>query len=167
MSEAEALAKYDTLLWKHVHAFSFLTRYHAIAIDDLIQEARLAFLQYIRTHDESMWVACPLTIKGALLDYARRNYPLCVSRHAIGEELRKETVFISSDKILGENKLETEDDYSDIDLRSAIDQLTKKEQELVLMRLEGMSIEQIAQRMDRSHQVISYRLKAIRRKIVA
>ena len=167
MSEAEALAKYDKILWYHVHALSHLTHNHAISLEDLIQEARLAFLLHIRTHDESMWGACALTIRGALFDYARRNYPLSVSRYGYRGELDRETLFISDDEPTIGDGLATEDDGSDIDLRSALDQLTEKERELVLMRLEGLKVTEISERTGRSHQVISYRLKAIRRKIIA
>lgn len=169
MSEAEALAKWNDYLYKQALSFYRLHKQYTLSVDDFIQEARIAFLQHIRTHDESMWAACTLTIRGALMECVRRNHHLYVPRKSICDEIRKEVSFISMDN---EKRCEwlmgyRDDDYSDIDLRAAIAQLTTEEQQIIRMLLEGWSVTEIADRMGKPHQTISYRLKAIRRKTVA
>lgn len=167
MSEAEALAKWDAYLWKQAHAFYRLSEQHTVTLDDLIQEARLAFLQHIRTHDESMWPACTLTIKGALMECVRRDYPLTVSRNNFTRLLHEGIVFLTLETGVDTDGICYEDDHTDIDLRTAITKLNTAEQEIVGMRLEGLTVKEISKRMKEPHQTISYRLKSIRRKTVA
>ena len=167
MSEAEALAKWDAYLCKQAHAFYRLSEQYTLSVDDFIQEARLAFLQHIRTHDRNMWAACTLTIKGALMECVRRNYPLSVSRNHFCQTMKAGLRFTSLDEITFEHGASREDDHSGIDLKTAIAQLTTEEQQIIGMLLEGWSVTEIADRMGKPHQTISYRLKAIRRKTVA
>lgn len=168
MSEAEALQRYDAFLWKQVHAFVRLAKRKSPALlDDLIQEARLAFLQHIRTHNESEWAACTLTIKGALYEYARREYPLSVSHHGFGKALKKQIQFHPIDEYLTALGEWYEDDHTDIDLREALTQISEADKQIVALKLEGMSVKEIASRTGRPPQAISWRLKTIRRKTVA
>ena len=167
MSEAEALAKWEAYLWKQANAFYRLSEQHTITLDDLIQEARLAFLQHIRTHDESMWPACTLTIKGALMECIRRDYPLTVSRNNFTQLLHKGIVFLTLETGVDTDGICYEDDHSGIDLRTAITKLTTAEQEIIGMRLEGLTVKAIAKEVGVTPQTITNRLKSIRRKTVA
>ena len=167
MNEADALKKWDAYLWKQAHAFYNLAEQHTLSLDDFVQEARLAFLQHIRTHDESMWAACTLTMKGAMMECVRRSYPLSVSRNHFSQTLKAGLCFTSVDEITSEYGTKWEDDHSDIDLRAALDTLDAKEQQIVNMRLEGCSVMDIANRMGMSHQAISYHLKKIRFKTLS
>ena len=165
MTETEALKKYDAFLWKHVHAFYRSARCQTIPLDDFIQEARLTFLQHIRTHEESEWAACTLTIKGALYDLVRRAYPLKVSRHRFSKTIRERLSFGTVE--CHAEELLCEDDHTDIDLWMHLAGLTEEERQIVVMRLEAMTLDEIGKRLGASRQVIGYRLKAIRRKMVA
>ena len=167
MSEAEALAKWDAYLWKQAHAFYRLSEQHTLTLDDLIQEARLAFLQHIRTHDESMWAACTLTIKGAMMECVRRNYPLKVSRNNFKRLLHEGIVFLALETGIDTDGICYEDDHSGIDLRTAIAKLTTAEREIICLRLEGLNVMEIADKTNTSHQKISYRLKVIREKMLS
>lgn len=154
MSEAEALAKWDAYLWKQAHAFYRLSEQHTITLDDLIQEARLAFLQHIRTHDESMWPACTLTIKGALIECIRRDYPLTVSRNNFTRLLHEGIVFLTLETGVDTDGVCYEDDHTGIDLRTAITKLNTAEQEIVGMRLEGLTVKAIAKEVGVTPQAI-------------
>lgn len=164
MTELEALEAYDTFLWKQVHSFTRSARYPNARHEDLIQEARIAFLQHIRTHSESEWAACTLTIKGALYDYVRREYPQKVSRHGFGKALRGGRRFCPFDEC---TRYIYEDDHSAIDLTAALDQLSEENRELIALKLKGLTVGEIAVQMGKSHQVISHRLKAIRCKTLS
>ena len=48
MSEQEIITRYDPLLWKHVHNFKSRCTGRTISDEDLIQTARMAFLQFVR-----------------------------------------------------------------------------------------------------------------------
>lgn len=167
MSEAEALMKYELFLWKQVHAFARQAQCQTIPLDDFMQEARIAFLLHIRTHDESMWAACTLTIRGALFDYVRRNYPLSISRCGFKMRLTRGTTFAAVDQVTDECGIAYEDDHSGMDLMTALQRLNPKERELIGMRLEGLTIMEIASKEGMTYHGIRYRLKVIRQKAVA
>ena len=167
MSEADILQRYDLYLCKQAHAFYRLSRQHTLTVEDFIQEARLAFLQHIRTHGESMWAACTLSIKGAMMECVRRNYPLSVSRNHFRQTLKAGLCFTSVDEITGEYGTGWEDDHSGIDLMMIFDGLKAKDREIIAMRLEGLTVMEISKQMNKPHQMISYRLKAIRQKLSA
>ena len=166
MNEVEILQRYDRYLCKQAHAFYRLSRQHTLTVDDFIQEARLAFLQHIRTHDQPMWAACTLTVKGALMECVRRNYPLTVSRNNFSKTLKAGLSFTSLDRITNEHGTAQEDDYSGIDVTNFIDQLSEYDQGIIAKRLEGWSIVEIGKQMGTTRGKVAYHLDAIRRKII-
>lgn len=170
MTEAEALQRYDAFLWKQVYAFCRLSKRQQQPLDDFIQEARIAFLQHIRTHPETEWNACTLTIKGALYEYARKEYPLTVSHNKFSKVLSEKIYFIGDAQyemeVYREGKRH-EDDHTDIDLREAIDHLNARDKQIIMMKLEGMTAKEIGDRTGKTSQAISFRIQTIKRKIVA
>ena len=164
MTEAEALQCYDTFLWKQVHAFHRSASGTALLLDDLIQEARIAFLQHIRTHVESMWPACSLSIKGALYEYARREYPLTASRYGFTKTIKARIKFCPYERIMLNEWYE--DDHTALDLREAIVHLNASDKQIIMMKLEGMTIKEIADAISLSQQVVSYHLKSIKRNLI-
>lgn len=170
MTEAEALQRYDAFLWKQVYAFCRLSKRQQQPLDDFIQEARLAFLQHIRTHPETEWNACTLTIKGALYEYARKEYPLTVSHNKFSKVLGEKIYFIGD----AQYEMEVykagkrhEDDHTDIDLRQALDNLSESDRQIICLKLEGMTAKEIGDRTGKTPQAISLRIRTIKRKIVA
>ena len=73
MTEQEIINRYDKLLWKHVHNFKGRCKGTTIPDEDLIQAARMAFLEHIRTHKPEEWSRCGFTILHALCDEARHT----------------------------------------------------------------------------------------------
>lgn len=169
MTEAEALQRYDAFLWKQVNAFSSLADLprHIQPLEDFIQEARIAFLQYIRTYPESEWATCTLTIKGALYEYARRQYPLSVSRHGFAKLLREKPDFYPYDEYMLSLGGWYEDDLTDIDLRQALDNLSESDRQIIRLKLEGYTQKEIGDMIGRPQQTVKYRLDRFRRKASA
>jgi len=167
MTETEALQRYDAFLWEQVHAFCRCCRRKQQPLEDFIQVARIAFLQHIRTHAESEWAACTMTIRRALYDFARAEYPLTCSHHGFAKILREGIRFYPHDEYFTSLGEWYEDDHSGIDLMTFVDGLKAEDREIIAMRLEGLTVVEISKRMNKPHQVISYRLKTIRQKMVA
>lgn len=167
MTETEALQRYDAFLWKQVHAFCRRSRRKQQPLEDFIQEARIAFLQHIRTHPESEWTDCKLTIMRALFDFARAEYPLTCSHHGFRKILREKKHFYPYDEYLTSFGERHEDDHTDIDLREALAHLSEIDQQVIVMRLEGFTQREIASRTGRTPQAISRRMQTIRRKMIS
>lgn len=82
MNEEQLLLTYEPKLNCIVKSFmKRATTGRTSREDDLMQEARLAFLQHIRTHEPCEYGKCYLTILHALCEAVRRDYPLAISRH--------------------------------------------------------------------------------------
>ena len=166
MSEAEILQRYDLYLCKQAHTFYRLSRQHTLTVEDFIQEARLAFLQHIRTHDKSMWAACTFTVKGAMMECVRRDYPVAVSRNHFKQMLQSGICFTSVDEIIDGHGAGCEDDHSGIDLLRFVDRLKEKDRAIIRMRLEGFSVVEIGKALNISPQAVYGHLKMIRRKLM-
>lgn len=81
MNEEQLLLTYEPKLNCIVKSFmKRATTGRTSREDDLMQEARLAFLEHIRTHEPDEYGKCYLTILHALCEAVRRDYPLAISR---------------------------------------------------------------------------------------
>lgn len=81
MNEEQLLLAYEPKLNCIVKSFmKRATTGRTSREDDLMQEARLAFLQHVRTHEPDEYDRCYLTILHALCEAVRRDYPLSISR---------------------------------------------------------------------------------------
>lgn len=82
MNEEQLLLTYEPKLNCIVKSFmKRATTGRTSREDDPMQEARLAFLQHVRTHEPDEYGRCYLTILHAICEAARRDYPLSVSRY--------------------------------------------------------------------------------------
>ena len=167
MTEAEALQRYDAFLWKQVNLFVRKSIRRRQPFDDFIQEARIAFLLHIRTHDESEWAACTLTIRRALYDFARASYPVKVSHASFSKVLKAKQAFQPYDESIDWSAHVHEDDHTDMDIRIMLDHLSNEDRQIAQMRLEGWTLMEIVSKTGKAYSTICYRLKAIQRKIIS
>lgn len=165
MSESEALERYELYLWKQVNIFYRKARGQSVTLDDLMQEARIVFLQHIRTHDESEWAACTLTIHGALYDYVRKYYPLSIPRGRFAASKRQKVMFDELSIHTESQRYYHEDDHSAIDLKAAMKKLKEIDRQIISLKLQGWRVTEISKQMGLSHQMVSHRIKALHGKL--
>ena len=80
MTEIEILIQHEPLLNAIVNRFIRRCSMPTTSREDLMQEARLAFLLHIRTHRPEEYGRCWLTIWHALCDAVRRDYFVSMPR---------------------------------------------------------------------------------------
>lgn len=89
--EEALLIKYDPMLRRLVRDFNRKSGSQGIDhTDDLLQEARLAFLKHIRRIDDlSQLLLCQYRIWGAMYDYCRAIAPVKIPKYCFSTEIRK------------------------------------------------------------------------------
>lgn len=87
--EKEIMRSYDKYLGRIVHTFMRRCRVRTVSAEDLMQEARLAFLKHIRTHKPENYGRCYLTIWHALCDAVVRAHIVKMPHGVFFDQERK------------------------------------------------------------------------------
>ncbi len=158
MHEEAIIQQYEPMLKSIVIDFSQRKAGKAAAFQDLMQEARIAFLCHIRTHREQDFSKVYYTIWHALYEAARREYPLSISYKAFSKQRRTPIALIPLDDEAMQLTCEDELQWLDSFIRS----FTAEEQELILCKLDGMKNSEIASRAGVSNATVTRRLQRLR-----
>lgn len=166
MSEQEIITRYDPLLWKHVHNFKGRTTMKSIPDEDLIQTARMAFLQFIRTHDPQDWHKCRLTILHALCDEVQRYYPLKMPRAVfLNREKRGIMTMLDMDEL--EQVIARDDEREALEIlkeiMEAAEEISPACVELVNLKRQGYNSREAAEALNRSKGWVSQTLSKLHR----
>jgi len=131
-----------------------------------MQEARIAFLQHIRTHSPEEYHRCSLTILHALSDAVQRQYPLSMPR-AVYLAKEKRTPLFIVDFNKADEAFALDGSCEAVDLMNEIMEVAEKFPEeamkLVKLKMEGYSNREAARRLGMTDAWVSRMLKRIRR----
>lgn len=167
-NEQRTLAEYDNMLWGFVHQFLRRCKSPSVYAEDLIQEARMAFLSFIRTHKAEELYQCRLTILHALCDAVKRCYPISMPRGVFLDRGKRNSYHFSDIDELPE-VMDGGNSYESIELMNQIreisDTLSDKTHELVRLKLQGYSNREAARQLGISDAAVSRRLKQIRQRL--
>ena len=151
------LKKYDKFLSIIVNKFIAKGRGSSSNIkEDLLQEARLAFLKWIRSQTSSDYIEISksiIAINHALYEYVTLNTGVHMRKHQLKEYYEKYTVVSLEEwDQISEN---TEDyDYS-VDFKKWRDTLDKKQKKIVDMKMRGYKTIEIAKMLHVSQPSIT------------
>jgi len=166
INEATIMDSYEPLLNKIVNNFTARTTLRTVPREDLMQEARIAFLKHIRTHMPEEYHLCRLTILHALCDAVQRQYPLSMPRAVyLAKEKRAPLFIVNFEK--AEEELTVDGNCEAVDLMNeimqAVERFPKEAMELVKLKLNGYSNREAAQQLCMTDARVSRMLKQIRR----
>jgi len=166
MTEQEIITRYDKLLWKHVHNFKNRCTGRTIPDEDLIQTARMAFLQFVRKHDPQDWHKCGLTILHALCDEVQRYCPLKMARSTYLSKEKREGIHSTAFDECGEIEKE-QDEQKELEVLLEImdiaEGISKDCKALVELRLRGHTNAQAARLLGKSAPWASVTLNKLHR----
>jgi len=164
--EMEILTGYEPMLKNIVYNFMRRCSEQTMSTEDLMQEARLAFLQHIRTHRPEDYRRCRLTILHALCDAVLKHYPVSIPRGVFFGEDRQGQRWAAAS--LEEAQYIARDggyDASDFAARImwTVEQFPKEAMKLVKLKMEGYSNREAAQELGLTDVQVSRTLSRIRR----
>ena len=166
LTELDILTSYDPMIRKTVYNFMRRCSVQTMSAEDLLQEARLAFLQHIRTHEPRDYGRCRLTILHALCDAVLRQYPLSMPR-AVYLSKEKRAPLCIADFNKAEEAFALDDGCEAVDLMNeimeAVESLPQEAMELVKLKLNGYSNREAARQLGMTDVRVSRMLKRIRR----
>jgi len=166
MSEQEIITRYDPLLWKHVHNFKSRCTGRTISDEDLIQTARMAFLQFVRKHDPQDWHKCRLTILHALCDEVQRYCPMKMARSIYLDKEKREVVHFTNIDVCGEI-VEKQNEQKEFELlleiMEAAEEISPACVELVNLKRPGYNSREAAEALNRSKGWVSQTLSKLHR----
>lgn len=164
--EATIMNTYEPMLNKIVNKFMAKTSMRTVSKEDLMQEARIAFLKHIRTHRPEEYHRCSLTILHALCDAVQRQYPLSIPRTVFFCKEKRAPLFIV-DFNKAEEALALDDGCEAVDLMNeimeAVERFPQEAVELVKLKLNGYSNREAARHLGMTDARVSRMLKQIRR----
>lgn len=133
MNEEQIVKRYEPMLNKLVWRFMVRCPAGRAIRKDLLQEARMAFLEHVRTHGEDEYMRCYRTIFNALYEAVRREYIVHVPHGVFKRETEKgKEVMPFSEIVQG---LALEEGYEQVEIITDIMQTARDEQERRLVRL--------------------------------
>ena len=164
--EQEIMNRFDPLLWKFVHSFINRCSKSTVPAEDLIQEARLAFLHHIRTRKPEEYHMCRLTILHALYDAVQRAFPVSMPRAVFIDKQRRGTFLFHDFDEKEERLIDTANDYESIDLALRLMQEARKispaAEELLRLKANVYSNREAAQMLGKTDVQVSRMLKQLR-----
>lgn len=165
-TELDILTSYAPMIRRTVSNFMRRCSVQTMSVEDLMQEARLAFLQHIRTHRPEDYGRCRLTILHALCDAVLRQYPVSMPRGLffdgsqrqqwVMERLNNEAHYMAQDGGFDAADLAAQ-------IMKAVEQFPKEAMKLVKLKMEGYSNREAAQQLSMTDVQVSRMLKQIRR----
>lgn len=159
------MRQYESMLQRIVSSFRRRCSYPTTSEADLLQEARIAFLEHIRMHNEHEYTRCYRTILHALFDAVRRDYPVYVPYGVFRTHDFKKISTISYDAVEVTSDNES---FENIEAASTVSaflgKLTKQEQQLIKHKIDGMTNREAGQRVGLSDVQVSRALRRIRKK---
>ena len=163
--EQEIMNRFDPLLWKFVHSFINRCSKSTVPAEDLIQEARLAFLHHIRTHQPEEYHMCRLTILHALYDAVQRAFPVRMPRVVFIDKQRRGTFLFRDFDEEEERLIDTANDYGRIDLALQLIQEARKispeAEDLLRLKANGYSNREAAQLLGKTDVKVCRTLKQL------
>lgn len=164
--ELDILTSYEPMLRRTVFNFMRRCSVQTMSAEDLMQEARLAFLQHIRTHRPEDYGRCHLTILHALCDAVLKHYPVSMPRGIffdgsqrqrwVMETLNNEAHYMAQDGGFDAADLAAQ-------IMEAVEQFHKEAMKLVKLKVVGYTNREAAQRLGMTDAKVSRLLKQIRR----
>ena len=169
MNESRILLAYEPLIRKCVNLFMARAGTGRTSRkDDLLQEARISFLNHIRTHTPEEYGKCRLTILHDLCESVRRDYPMGISRHAFLNKVQPLHIY-SFDDITGLEDNQNAFTHSDLkcSLAAVLKNHSAEDVLLVRMKAKGYSNREAARRLGMSDTQVTRKLKRIRMELNA
>ena len=164
-NEEQIIQQYEPMLQRIVKNFRRRCSHPTTSEADLLQEARIAFLEHIRTHEEQDYSRCYRTIIHALFETVRRDYPVYVPYGAFRKHDYNKITLIDCDAVevpSASNELEK------IEVTSMflgfIDELTQEERQLIKLKMNGMTSREAGRRIGMSDVQVHRLLTQIRRR---
>ena len=165
-NEQEIMNRFDPLLWKFVYSFISRCSKSTVPPEELIQEARLAFLHHIRTHKPEEYHMCRLTILHALCDAVQRTFPVGMPRAVFADKQRRGTFLFHNFDEGEELLIDTDNDYNRIDLALRLMQEARKispvAEDLLRLKANGYSNRAAAQLLGKTDVQVCRTLKQLR-----
>ena len=164
--ELEILTNYEPLLKKTVYNFIQRCNVRTLSAEDLMQEARMAFLQHIRTHKPEEYGRCRFTILHALCDAVLRQYPVSMPRAVFFDRGKREQwVMVNLDDEVQYEARNGGYDAADLaaQIMDVVGTLPEEAMKLVKLKLERYSNREAAQKLGMTDVQVSRMLKQIRR----
>ena len=164
--EMEILTSYEPMLRNIVYNFMRRCSEQTMSAEDLMQEARMTFLQHIRTHKPEDYKRCRLTILHALCDAVLKHYPVSIPRGVFfgGDRQCQRWAAASLEEA---QYIARNGGYDASDLASqimwAVEQFPKEAVKLVSLKVEGYTNREAAQQLGMTDAQVSRMLKRIRR----
>ena len=144
MQESEFLFQYEPFIQRQVRDFASHHAHDCLDLDDLLQEARLVFLNHLRKiPDESTVTHCRFAIHGALCDLCRSMSLVKIPKYCYGNEIKKiQRVDYEDAAIQSDDRLSCEAD-NELSLREFESTLNEKELIVCRMKQRGYSSREI------------------------
>ena len=165
--ELEIMTHYEPMLWRIVHNFMSRCSMHTMQAEDLIQEARIAFLMHIRTHRPEDYGRCRLTIWHALCDAVRAQYPVSMPHGVFTNKEKRGTVRLVDVEYMAQALASDEEQYEAVELAAQImhevETFPEEATKLVHLKMKGYTNREAAQRLGMTDYQVSRTLKRIRR----
>lgn len=165
-TELDILTSYEPMLRRTVYNFMRRCSVQTMSAEDLMQEARLAFLQHIRTHRPEDYGRCHLTILHALCDTVLRQYPVSMPRGVffdgsqrqqwVMERLNNEAHYMAQDGGFDAADLAAK-------IMEAVERFPKEAMKLVRLKIAGYGNREATQMLGMSVVQASRTTKRIRR----
>lgn len=145
MQEAEYLIRFEPFIQRQVRDYqSRHAQQNCIDLDDLLQEARIVFLNHIRKiPDESTIMNCKYAIHGALCELSRSMSLVRIPKYCYGDEIRKIQQVDYEDAVLESDERYAYGAESELILREFENTLTEKERIVCRMKQHGYSSREI------------------------
>lgn len=116
----------------------------SIDLDDLLQEARIVFLNHLRQiPDESTIMYCRFAIHGALCELCRRMSLIKIPKYCYQEEIDKIHSVDIDDVVWGADECCVMDVDTMIEVRKFMDTLTERERTVCKMKQKGYTNREI------------------------
>lgn len=166
--EAEYMEKYEPYIIRTVKSYSHCNGWDS-SFDDMLQEARLAFLLHLRkVPDEAYIFPCRLNLFDALYNHTANAYGVSIPKHKFKQQ-RGNFSFASMDDgtvpEIGDNGANAEGMESEISFKDLMKIFSPEEQRLAQMLAVGYRKCEVQRRMGLCNGAIYRRVNSMRRKV--
>ena len=160
---------YRPIILSRVNLFTVhRTRENAIVgWDDLTQEASLWFIVTMQTQGLEAALRHRLSLHHALYEAVMRSYPLHMPYHAYAKRELQEFIPLDADESSVRAVEDDEHMTSNLHARMLYAMLTQAEKEVVDMKMQGMSIREIARAMNVSKYCVEHIINGMRNRLAA